>query len=72
MPETEMTEMMKKKEEKKERKKREQIILLMIIAAMLGALAGYVLGYHQGAFDGYQLALKQFHVIAADLPRLLP
>jgi len=72
MPETEAIEAMKKKEEKKNRKQKETLLLFGLLLAILAGVVGFAVGYHQGAFEGYQLALKQFHIIAADLPRLLP
>lgn len=56
-------EQIKKEKRKKKNKYYKNLLVIMFFVFIVGAIIGYICGYPQGLFDGYQLCLKQFNMI---------
>lgn len=61
----------KEKEETSKKEKRDNILTAGLFCVVIAFFIGYAVGYQYGAFEGFQLALKQFHIIPF-APVLIP
>lgn len=61
----------KEKEEMSKKEKRDNILVGGLVCVVVAFFIGYAIGYQYGAFEGFQLALKQFHIIPF-APVLIP
>lgn len=66
-----LEELQREKKEREEENKHDKITGYVFVGVVLAFLVGYAIGYYYGAFEGFQLALKQFHIVQF-APVLIP